>query len=656
MDPSAGRRSVAAAAAAASSAPKKPTPRLPNGEDDVSLRPPSTTALTDGGDAASAAAFAGDLLALGVWADDIEGAKPEGEEGGEEEEEDKDKDGDGAPPEGAPPLFTDPVAAAWDAKSGGLLSDAARAGGFKAKAGQSATVRLPKSAAGGGGPKHLTVVGLGRRAAAAAGDPAWGGSPFAGLGGAVAAAAKATKAREGAVLLTGGGSCGQGVEPPTAVAALARGLLTGAHAATRFKHGPGPARLASAALFGFGPGVDAGVAAGSALARGITLARYLVEAPPNVCTPAHVARAARDVAAGAPDVLTCKVYDAAACKAMGMGAFLGVSAASARPPALIHLTYTPPGGPATGPDAPPPLALVGKGVTFDSGGYNLKVGGMIEQMKFDMAGAGAVVGVADALAAARPVGGPVVHLIAACCENLIGPASLLPGDVLTTAAGKTVEVNNTDAEGRLILADALWFAQEKAGGEGEEGKVGAIVDIATLTGEEGRRGEGERGERERGEGVGRVEVSPLFLSIVTRTPDALPSPPSLHPLLPGACMVALGPSIAGLYAADDGVAAAVSAAARAAGEKVWRMPLEGPYWEGMASPVADMKNSGGRFGGSITAALFLKQFINAGVGWAHLDIAGPAWEDKAGGATGFGVTTMYGLAVGGLPSADAAKK
>jgi leucyl aminopeptidase len=529
----AARRSVAAAAASSSS--KRATPRLANAEDDVALRPASLTSFTDGGAAEASIAYTGDLVVLGVWADDLEGAKSEEAEdeqkSGEEDEEDADADAGADAPPPTTPLFTDATAVAWDDKSGGLLSDAARAGGFKGRAGQSASVRLPRGA--GGGPKALVVVGLGRRAAAAAGDPAWGVSPFAGLGGAVSAAAKAHKAKAGGVVVCGGVG---GAAPPAAAAALARGLLTGAHAATRFKHGPGPSRLGTATLYGLPPGaVAGGVAEGGALARGITLARYLVEAPPNVCTPSHVARAAEAIAASAPDVLTCRLYGRAECEAMGMGAFLGVSAASARPPVLIHLTYTPPGGPAAGPGAPPPLALVGKGITFDSGGYNLKVGGMIEMMKFDMAGAGAVLGAADALAAARPAGGPTVHLIAACCENLIGPASLLPGDILATASGKTVEVNNTDAEGRLILADAIWFAQERAGGEGEGARVGAVVDIATLTGERAAGGWRE-GARSRSLSAPSLPLTAILsLSLSTRILDPLQAPawsPSAPPSRP----------------------------------------------------------------------------------------------------------------------------
>ena len=249
------------------------------------------------------------------------------------------------------------------------------------------------------------------------------------------------------------------------------------------------------------------------------------------------------------------------------------------------------------------LALVGKGLTFDSGGYNIKAGpgSMIELMKFDMGGAGAVLGAAKALAQLKPQG-CVVHFIVASCENMIGGEGLRPGDILTSAAGKTIEVNNTDAEGRLTLADALHYAQTECGAT-------RVIDVATLT---------------------------------------------------GACMIALGNAIAGLWSPDDAMAASVAEASVAAGEQVWRMPLEESYWEQMTSPIADMKNTGMGKGGAITAALFLHKFIEKGgkagepgakapVSWAHLDIAGPVWDDKAG-ATGFGAATLthWVIAQGGV--------
>ena len=191
-----------------------------------------------------------------------------------------------------------------------------------------------------------------------------------------------------------------------------------------------------------------------------------------------------------------------------------------------------------------------------------------------------MLGAARALGGLAPAG-VTCHFVVASCENMIGSRGLRPGDILTASNGKTIEVNNTDAEGRLTLADALQYAQ----------KAGAtrVVDIATLT---------------------------------------------------GACMIALGTGMAGMWSPQDSLAASLSAAGAAAGEKLWRMPLEDAYWEQMSSPIADMKNTGMGKGGAITAALFLREFVEKGVEWAHLDIAGPVWDEKAGGATGFGAATL----------------
>jgi leucyl aminopeptidase len=266
------------------------------------------------------------------------------------------------------------------------------------------------------------------------------------------------------------------------------------------------------------------------------------------------------------------------CEKLGMGAYLGVAQASDMPPKFIHLTYKPAGEPRR------KLAIVGKGLTFDSGGLNLKVGGSgIETMKMDMGGAAATFGAAKAIGQIKP--DVEVHFISAATENMISGHALHPGDILTASNGKTVEVNNTDAEGRLTLADALVFA-EKLG-------VDAIVDLATLT---------------------------------------------------GACVVALGDEIAGVWSNNDAIATQLMQAGEVAGEKFWQMPMEEKYFEGMKSVVADMKNTGPRAGGSITASLFLKQFIE-NTPWAHIDIAGPVWADKESGyinpgGTGFAVRTL----------------
>jgi leucyl aminopeptidase len=375
----------------------------------------------------------------------------------------------------------------------------------------------------------------------------------------------------------------EGELPEAALSALVCGVNVGCFDDSRFKSKSPPAgrrRLADVSLSQPVAGLE-GVMTGASLAGGTLLCRQLVNAPPNVATPTALAAAASELAARYPDVLSLKLLDAAACQQRGMGAFLGVAAASDEPPVLIHLTYTPRGGAREG---APPLALVGKGLTFDSGGYNVKAGAgsMIELMKFDMGGAAACLGAARSIAELEP-SGSAVHFIVASCENMIGSRGLRPGDILRCASGATVEVNNTDAEGRLTLADALHYAQ------GPECGARRVVDIATLT---------------------------------------------------GACMVALGTGMAGMWSPSDALAEELRAAGEAQEEKLWRMPLEHSYWEQMSSPLADMKNTGMGKGGAITAALFLSKFINDGVEWAHLDIAGPVWAEKEGQATGFGAALL----------------
>ncbi|MFM7576033.1 MAG: leucyl aminopeptidase, partial [Microcystaceae cyanobacterium] len=307
----------------------------------------------------------------------------------------------------------------------------------------------------------------------------------------------------------------------------------------------------------------------------VILARELVAAPANVVTPITFAETAQELAH--PYGLELQILEQVDCERLGMGAFLGVAKASEIPPKFIHLTYRPQ-------NPRKKVAIVGKSLTFDSGGLNIKgAGSGIETMKTDMGGGAATLGAAKAIALLKP--DVEVHFICAATENMISGKAMHPGDILTASNGKTIEVNNTDAEGRLTLADALIYA-EKLG-------VEAIVDLATLT---------------------------------------------------GACVVALGDDIAGLWSSDLALAQQLKTAAAQAGEKFWEMPMEDKYFEGLKSPIADMKNTGPRAGGSITAALFLKQFIEK-TPWAHLDIAGPVWTDKENGvhnsgATGFPVRTL----------------
>jgi leucyl aminopeptidase len=355
-------------------------------------------------------------------------------------------------------------------------------------------------------------------------------------------------------------------------------VLGASFESTRFKSKPKPgSKLSSVEVLAPGVAADAALAKAVSVAKGVALTKYLVEAPPNVCTPSHLAAAAAHIASLSNGSMELKVLEKKECEELGMGCYLGVAECSDEPPKFIHLKYTPKG------EVKRKIAVVAKGLTFDAGGYNIKTGPgcMIELMKFDMGGAGATLGAARILAETQPEG-VEVNFIIASCENMIDGKGMRPGDVLVSAAGKTVEVNNTDAEGRLTLCDALWYAQEKVGAT-------SIVDIATLT---------------------------------------------------GACIIALGSDIAGLFTPSDDMADKLSTAGKATGEKLWRMPMEEPYFECMKSSVADMKNTGSRSGGSITAALFLKQFIKEGVEWAHLDVAGPVWDEKASLPTGYGASLL----------------
>lgn len=360
--------------------------------------------------------------------------------------------------------------------------------------------------------------------------------------------------------------------------AIAEGATLALYEDTRFKSegSEGSFQVERIDLLGLGE-QGAALQRARQICDGVILARELVAAPPNVVTPAKLAETAEDIARD--HGIEVEILEQEECDRLGMGAYLGVAQASDLPPKFIHLTYRPEGTPRR------KVAIVGKGLTFDSGGLNIKAGAgsMIEMMKFDMGGAAATLGAAKAIAQIKP--DVEVHFISAAAENMISGRAMRPGDILTASNGKTIEVNNTDAEGRLTLADALVFAENLG--------VDAIVDLATLT---------------------------------------------------GACIVALGDDIAGLWSPQATLSQELTQAAEIAGEKVWQMPLEEKYFDGMKSLVADMKNTGPRMGGSITAALFLKQFVKD-TPWAHIDIAGPVWSDKENGynspgATGYGVRTL----------------
>ena len=322
-----------------------------------------------------------------------------------------------------------------------------------------------------------------------------------------------------------------------------------------------------------------GAKIGEQIAAATSLARDLCNHPGNRATPSFLARTARSISR--KHGLTCRVIDEAGMKRLGMGALLGVSAGSAEPARFIIMEHKKKAGSR-------PLVFVGKGVTFDSGGVSIKASAGMEDMKFDMSGAAAVIGAMQAVAA-LDLPAHVVGLVPAT-ENLLDGKSVKPGDVLETMSGKTIEIVNTDAEGRLILADALTYAARY--------KPAAIVDLATLT---------------------------------------------------GACVVALGHHAIGMMTNDNKLASRVTESGEQTGERVWQLPLWEEYGEQIRSSVADMKNTGGRAGGSITAAALLAEFVDCP--WVHLDIAGTAWSSKARpyiprGGVGVGVRLLTELARG----------
>ncbi len=307
------------------------------------------------------------------------------------------------------------------------------------------------------------------------------------------------------------------------------------------------------------------VAQASAIANGVDMARDLGNLPGNHCTPTHLADTAKKMARELG--LAVEVLDTRKMQALKMGALLSVARGSEQPPKLIVLRYR---GAAA---KQAPIALVGKGITFDSGGISLKPAPEMDEMKFDMCGAASVLGTMRAVAELKLKINLVVVVPAA--ENMPGGRATKPGDIVTSMSGQTVEILNTDAEGRLILCDALTYVQRF--------KPSAVVDVATLT---------------------------------------------------GACVIALGHHHSGLFSPSDALAAELQEAGRDIGDSCWRMPLDDDYQEALKSPFADMANVGGRPAGSVTAACFLSRFAK-GYDWAHLDIAGTAWKSGANkGASG----------------------
>ncbi len=313
------------------------------------------------------------------------------------------------------------------------------------------------------------------------------------------------------------------------------------------------------------PGTDRGVVEGRAISAGMSLARDLGNLPGNVCTPTYLADQAKKL--GREWKLDVKVLEQRDIERLGMGSFLAVSRGSRQPPKFIIVTYR---GAAK---SAKPVCLVGKGITFDTGGISIKPSGEMDEMKWDMSGAGSVLGTLRAVAEMK-LKLNVIGVIPAC-ENMPDGNAIKPGDIVTSMSGQTIEILNTDAEGRLILCDALTYV--------ERFKPQAVVDIATLT---------------------------------------------------GACIVALGHVASGMYSNQEALAAELTAAGMDSWDRVWHLPLWDDYQDQLKSPFADMANIGGRPAGSVTAACFLSRFAR-NFEWAHLDIAGTAWRSGANkGSTG----------------------
>lgn len=394
--------------------------------------------------------------------------------------------------------------------------------------------------------------------------------------------------RAGAVIARGFGRHARiGIElPDTEVPAadarqvLAEGVRLGGYRFLTYKSDGKPLKLSRVDVAGStAAGNQSALDLGAAIADGQVLARDLVNEPGGTLTAPEFAK--RAAAVGRASGLTVKVWDEAAIKKARLGGILGVNRGSDLPPRLVELTYNPKGR------AKGTLTLVGKGIVFDAGGLSIKSGQGMMTMKSDMGGGAAVIGAMSVMKHLAPK--CRVRAIVPMTDNMLGGDATRPGDVLKIRNGKTIEVLNTDAEGRLILADALSLASE--------GKPDAIVDLATLT---------------------------------------------------GACMVALGPKIAGLMGNNDSWIEQIESASASSGERVWHLPLPKDYRKHFESSVADMKNIGIPQGGALTAGLILEEFVADGIPWAHIDIAGPSFSDAdeaeiTKGGTGFGVRLLVDL-------------
>ncbi len=458
---------------------------------------------------------------------------------------------------------------AVDKALGGLLSQTMKEDHFEPTLGATLLVRTPA----GSKIKRVLVVGLGPK-------KEFGEETVRQAAAVSLNVAKGLKIKRVVSILHGAGA--GGLHPRISGKAMAEGILLAAYNFAKYKsksEGKLPDQFEIVSHDGRAVrAASEGLALGEAYARGTILARDLVNEPAQHMRPVDLVTAAKAVAAASHGKIRVRVYDRSQLEKMGAGGILGVSRGSDHEPYMVHFTYKPS-------KAKRCVALVGKAITFDSGGISLKPSDGMMTMKCDMAGAAAVIGAFSVLSELRP--NVEVHGIFGACENMPSGKAIVPGDVLRAMNKKTIEVLNTDAEGRVTLADTLTYALKQ--------KPDVMIDLATLT---------------------------------------------------GACVVALGEEIAGVMSNDPKVAQKILMAAAHAGEKMWELPLEQNYKKLVISEVADLKNiAGSRWGGTLTAGLFLEEFVD-GKPWAHLDIAGPAFAEKPlnpytkHGGTGFGVRTL----------------
>lgn len=459
------------------------------------------------------------------------------------------------------------AAQAIDAKSGGQLTRAMRATRFEGEVGQVVELLAPS----GVEASRVLLVGTGPAGKADRGA-------FERIGGTLAT--RLLTSGEVVLTIDMEGVDDIAVSREEAAARIGHGVLLRSYRFDRYRTKQSASQrptLSDVSILNAPAGAEAAFERLLPVAEAVFYTRDLVTEPANVLYPESFAERVKELSQLGVDV---EVLTPADMEKLGMGALLGVAQGSARPARLLVMRWD-----GTVGSADKPVVLVGKGVTFDTGGISIKPAAGMEDMKWDMGGAAAVVGTMRALAARKAK----AYVIGVCglVENMPSGTAQRPGDVVTSMSGQTIEVINTDAEGRLVLCDAIWYAQDRF-------KPEVIVDLATLT---------------------------------------------------GAMIISLGHEYAGLFSNDDELARQLVSAGLSTGDRLWRFPLGEAYDKLIESPIADMKNVGPREAGSVTAAQFLQRFIKEGVKWAHLDIAGTVWASKPGalwdkGATGYGVRLL----------------